>query len=126
MTSGRADPQRAMSFQHDASQGGGVANAFLSHVIDYLSWLIGVPLSDVRGRSGIIHGIRPDSAGRLCQVTAEDLFDLWGKCGNTYVSASVSNCVRYGDGHRIFVFGTRGRLELSIVPPFGPTNASLR
>jgi len=126
MTSGRADPHRAMSFQHDGAQGGGVANAFLSHVIDYLTWLTGAPLNDVRGRSGIVHGFRPDAAGRSCQVTAEDMFDLLGKCGHAHVSASVSNCVRHGDGHFISVLGTSGSLKLSIVPPFGPNDTSLR
>ena len=126
MTSGRADPQRAMSFQHDASQGGGVANAFLSHVIDYLSWLIGVPLSDVRGRSGdhprhsagLSRKVVPGDRGRFIRFV--------GKCGNTYVSASVSNCVRVWRRPPHFCLWDSGRLELSIVPPFGSTNASLR
>jgi predicted dehydrogenase len=126
MTGGRADPRRATSFQHDMAQGGGVANAFLTHVIDYLAWITRAPLVDLRGRAAIIHAERTDAEGRSCRVTAEDMFDLLGRCGPVQVVASVSNCVRHGHGHRVVAFGGGGRIELGIRPPFRPQDVTLQ
>lgn len=126
MTGGRADPQRPTSFQHDVAQGGGVANAFLTHVIDYLAWMTQAPLVDLRGRAAIVHAERPDAKGKSRRVTAEDMFDLLGRCGPAQVVAAVSNCVRHGHGHRVVAFGSGGRIELVIQPPFRPQDVMLQ
>ncbi|HTE41449.1 MAG TPA: Gfo/Idh/MocA family oxidoreductase, partial [Steroidobacteraceae bacterium] len=39
ITAGRADSTRPWSWQHDASQGGGVLTAFMPHVADLIAWL---------------------------------------------------------------------------------------
>lgn len=119
MTGGRADPTRSWGFQHDAAAGGGVANSFLSHVIDYIRWSTRSELVVDAGGRIVITAARPDTFGQQRSVTAEDGLDFLGHLQNWIpVSIAISNCMTAGEGHNVEVQGTQGRLSLWHRPPF--------
>ena len=126
MTGGRSDPTRPWGFQHDVEAGGGVGNAFLSHVVDYLLWSTQARLSVDGGTRTVMIGSRPDDAGIPRKVTAEDSADFLGRLDDAVpVNVAISNCVPGGEGHRVDMYGKRGRLSLSFFPPFRSTDVEL-
>jgi predicted dehydrogenase len=126
MTGGRADPTRPWGFQHDEVAGGGVGNAFLSHVVDYLLWMTASRLDVDGGARLVIVGARADASGAPRRVTAEDSADLLAHLdGSVPVTVAVSNCLPGGAGHRVEVYGTKGRLSLWHLPPFGRGDVEL-
>ena len=126
LTSGRADPKRAWSWQHDSAQGGGVLNAFVTHVFDLLFWLSNQSASAVSGSSRILVDSRMDSDGNLRKVTAEDSVDAIVEMGsNLIANLSVTNCQQNGTGMRIIAYGDHGWIEFRHVWPFGAADASL-
>ncbi len=126
LTSGRADPERPWTWQHDATQGGGVINAFASHVFDLLMWLSGRNVSSVRTLSRVLIPERVDRKGARKKVTAEDSFDAvleWG--GKISSTIRISNCIRYGTGMRLEAFGSGGSIRFKHTWPFTEKEASL-
>jgi predicted dehydrogenase len=127
ITSGRADPQRPWGFQHDAEAGGGVAESFFSHCIDYAWWLGLRPVRRVWARSDILVARRPDHTGAAHAVTAEDGIDAVMECdGGLVVTATVTNCQPGRNMHRIEIFGDDGWAELDQQIPAGPHRLTLR
>jgi predicted dehydrogenase len=126
ITAGRADPSRAWGFQHDAEAGGGVAESFLCHSIDYALWLTGQQARRGWARSDILIGQRPDAAGVVRAVTAEDSVDAVIECdGGVVVSAIVTNCQPGRNVHRIELLGDGGWAELDQRIPAGPHRLSV-
>ena len=126
LTAGRADSNRPWSWQHDADQGGGVVNAFFTHVADFLTWIARDRISSIAGSALVLIPERPDNEGSLRQVTAEDSVDVLVQFGGSVVgSARVSNCQPGGPGLRVEVFGEDGLLMFSHKPPFGADDAML-
>jgi predicted dehydrogenase len=127
LTAGGLDPSMRWSWRHDVHQGGGVLNAFVSHVVDYLEWIFESLISRVSARCETVVRERTDAEGRTRTVTAEDHCELacdlaTGACGQITVSNSALSEL----GHRIEVQGDRGRLVYLHEPPFTPDKASLR
>jgi predicted dehydrogenase len=124
ITAGRADPSRPWSWQHDASQGGGVLNAFMPHVIDLISWLSGSRITRVMGRTAVLVPRRPVGGGEHREVTAEDLVDaLLELDDGALVNIRVTNCQRGGEGMHIQFHGENGILRFTHRPPFdGPAS----
>lgn len=126
LTGGRADPALPWSWQHDVDQGGGVLLAFGSHVIDYVEWILQSRIDSVFARTNVLIGIRKDSGGRQREVTAEDSCDLLCTLSNgTVANLRFSNCYPHGVGHRIEVYGDRGRLVYTHRAPFTPDLAQV-
>lgn len=126
ITGNRLNPSGSWNFQHDDQAGGGVGNAFLSHVIDYVRWLSGENLCVDGGRKAILVPFRTDVAGRRYEVTAEDSADLLAATeGGAAVSVTISNCLPNGAGHSVDVYGVHGRLSFRHAPPFRPDDAKL-
>lgn len=126
MTGGRADPARPWGFQHDGAAGGGVGNAFLSHVIDYLLWMTSGRLDVDGGSRLVIVDARTDASGGLRRVTAEDSAEFHARLdGAVPVDVAVSNCVPGGEGHHVEVHGVKGRLSFRHRPPFRSGDAAL-
>jgi len=120
LTSGRADPQRLWSWQNDAGQGGGVINAFVSHLADLVAWITGTPLKKVRSAATKIEiPSRPAADGSSRAVTAEDYvaaeFELDGGVPGRL---EVGNCVPQGSGMTLRVTGNDGELVFRSRPPF--------
>ena len=119
MYGGRADPARIWGFQHDGAAGGGVGNAFLSHVLDYVLWITDGRLHTDGGVRATIVAKRFDRTGRQRPVTAEDSADFLGRLDNgVTVNIAVSNCVSGGEGHCVDLYGTEGRIALRHRFPF--------
>jgi predicted dehydrogenase len=119
LTEGRADPARPWSWQNDLEAGGGVLEGFGSHMLDYTAWIARRRWLRVQARSSILIPERRDSEGNKRQVTADDSFDLIGELeGGIAANLSASNCQTHGCGHRIEVFGDKGRAVFIHQPPF--------
>ena len=127
LTAGRASAATRWSWQNDRAQGGGVANAFLSHVIDYTCWMTGSEFEEVRALTRIVHRSRIDSDGMKRQVTAEDACDVIGTLDSgAAVNIRVSNVCAFSGEHRVAVQGTHGRVEFEHAWPFDPAHARAR
>ena len=126
ITPGRADPSREWSWQHSASVGGGVINAFFSHVLDFVPWLTKSQLTEISGLTRVLINQRKDLNSQVRPVTAEDMVDVLGLLDNDAVfSARVTNCQKEGFGMKIEVYGKIGRLTFEHRWPFTAENASL-
>lgn len=127
LTDGGFDSSVRWSWRHDARLGGGVLNGFASHVVDYVEWIVGSCISRVSARCETVVRKRTDAEGRTREVTAEDHCQLACDLATGAVAQmTVSNCSSSQLGHRIEVFGERGRLCYLHEPPFAPDKASLR
>ena len=126
ITSGRADPARPWSWQHSAVAGGGVINAFFSHVLDFAPWLAQSQLAEISGLSRILVNQRKDLNSTIRQVTSEDMVDTLGSFDSGVVfSARVTNCQSEGPGMKIEAYGNLGCLTFHHQWPFTSEDASL-
>lgn len=127
LTGSQAVPGDAWSWKHDAELGGGVVNAYGSHVVDYVQWLSGSAVVSVLARSEILVPERRDGEGRARRVTAEDGCDVVCELGDGVVAnLRFSSCCLRGAGHRIEIHGERGRLVFVHEAPFAPGTAEVR
>lgn len=124
-TSGRANPERPWSWQHDSSQGGGVVLAFLTHVLDMMTWISGRPITGISGQNQIWIPQRPGPQGGCLPVTAEDCVDVLVNMEGVAGAAKVSNCQSNGPGLCIEAYGSNGWIKFSHAWPYAPENASL-
>lgn len=119
VTSGRADPGKAWSWQNDSEMGGGVINGFLPHVVDMIYWLLGCEILSVLAKSAILIQSRHTKSSNSIAVTAEDSLDAICDIGNEKIAGiRITNCQSGGDGMRIEIHGERGILRYSHPPPF--------
>jgi predicted dehydrogenase len=119
LTGGGLDPSRIWSWQHDADSGGGILGAFGSHVIDYIQWITESKIITVYASAQILYPFRNNSSGSIKKVSAEDSMDLICNLSNgSIANLRLSNCHPYTSGHRIEVFGTKGRIIFSHKKPF--------
>ena len=126
LTGGRSDPSRPWSWQHDAELGGGVLGALVSHVIDYVEWIVDQPIVGLFARTQILIHCRSDKEGRQRSVTAEDSADLICALAQEGIAnLRVSNCYRHGSGHQIDIVGDLGRLTYRHQAPFAPDEAQV-
>lgn len=126
LTGGGLDPSVRWSWRHDAHLGGGVLNAFGSHVIDYIEWICGSWISRISARSEILIGERRDAEGRERRVTAEDSCELMcDLASGALAHVVVSNCSSAEAAHQIEIYGEVGRLVYIHEAPFTPDRAKL-
>lgn len=102
ISSSRSDPRRPWSWWSDASQGGGILGAIGSHQIDMLRYLLGDEVAIARGLTHTFIVERPDEAGQLRPVTADD-----------YAAATVR-----------FTGGATATLTASVVAPNDEPNST--
>ena len=126
LTGGRSDPATPWAWQHDSRLGGGVLDGFGSHVIDYIEWITQREVVKVFAQSRILIENRNDTYGLAHRVTAEDDCDiLCNLVDGVVANLTFSNCYPIGTGHRIEIFGKRGRLFYSSTQPFMPEDTKL-
>jgi predicted dehydrogenase len=125
-TGGRSDPSLLWSWQHNVDAGGGVLEAFGSHVIDYVEWICQTSVVSVTARSHILIDHRKGIDGVEREVTAEDSCDIICDLANGAVaSLKFSNSYPYPSGHRIEMYGEHGRLVYEHEAPFLSGSAKL-
>jgi len=121
LTGGRADSSLPWSWQHDAERGGGILNAYGSHVVDYVQWISGTHILRTFAQSRVLVRERPNAQGRAKRVTAEDSCDLLCVLANGAVAnLKFSNCYPVTSFHRIEIYGGKGRLVYLHKFPFKP------
>ena len=121
LTGGRSDASIPWSWQNSAELGGGAINAFGSHVIDYLEWLSNDQIATVYAEPKVSIRQRTDFFGKKREVTAEDGCDLlFTFASGSMSSVRVSNVHRFGFGHRVEIYGSKGCLTFSHRRPFAP------
>ena len=125
LTAGRADPDRPWSWQHDLNQGGGVALAFVTHVLDLVHWLTGRSITSITGRSSVLVPERRDTSNNDRPVTAEDSVDALVELEDVAASLHVSNCQHGGPGMRVEAYGEHGGIVFHHRWPFRSEDASL-
>lgn len=116
LMSSRANPQRAWNWYSQANEGGGVLGALGTHAFDTLAWLIG-PVGDLQALTRTAIEKRPDSAGKLQSVDADDiaLINLELKThqgGAVATQMALSSVARNGRGCWIEIYGSEGSLVL--------------
>ena len=128
LTSGYANASRPLSHCHSALLGGGVARNYVSHVFDYIPWLLNKDdeMIQLSSSSQILIPERPDSHGTIQPVTAEDSYNFSGVFGKTQVTISACSAIKQGHGHRIEIYGTEKSAVLQIKPPFGISDVSIQ
>lgn len=125
-TSGAARPERPWSWRNELFLGGGIIADFAVHVLDYLSWLTAQKISAISGNVIRRMPCRRDGSGVMREVSAEDECDLSLILGDKLVAhIAVSNTYPIPFGHRIEVFGSKGRLLLHHFPPFSSSDRRL-
>lgn len=124
VTSGGSRQDRPWSWRHDGTHGGILVD-FGVHVFDYLRWLMGESVSPISGTGRIRVKERPLEAGGQRKVTAVDDVDVLMEIGGTPCQLTLSNAYPHGNGHRIEIFGSSGRLMLDHRYPFRPQDRSL-
>lgn len=126
LVSGAARADRPWSWRNDAAAGGGIVADFAVHVLDYLTWMTGAPVSAVSGRTAVRVPSRPSPDGRPRLVTAADECDLALRLGESIAArVTVSNVYPLAFGHRVEVHGSDGRLTLHHRPLFDAAARSL-
>jgi len=126
LTGGQSNFSAPWTWHDDAKVGGGVINAFGSHVIDYVEWIAESPIVSVVAQSRIFAGNRRDKNGQERSVTAEQDCDVICRLGNGgCVKMSFSNYYPFSLGHRIEVYGEKGRLVFFHGAPFTPNSATV-
>ena len=116
LMSSRANPQRAWNWYSQANEGGGVLGALGTHAFDTLAWLIG-PVGDLQALTRTAIEKRPDSAGKLQSVDADDiaLINLELKThqgGVVATQMALSSVARNGRGCWLEIYGSEGSLVL--------------
>ena len=116
LMSSRANPQRAWNWYSQANEGGGVLGALGTHAFDTLAWLIG-PVGDLQALTRTAIEKRPDSAGKLQSVDADDiaLINLELKThqgGSVATQMALSSVARNGRGCWLEIYGSEGSLVL--------------
>ena len=127
LTSGGNDPEKLWTWRNDKSQGGGVINSFLIHIIDLIKWLLKVEINDVvKSKNKIIIPFRKDNKSNTKPVTAEDLVEVdFILKDNILVSCKVGNCNRKSIGMKIIVNTNKGKLIYEHKPPFRASDQSV-
>lgn len=119
LTAGRASSRSPWSWRNDVADGGGVMGAFFSHVADLFCWLAASKPTFVFGQAGIFVPERPDGAGQLRSVTAEDTVTAQIEMSNGVIATCrITNCQPGGGGMRIEACGESGVLIYHHSPPF--------
>ncbi|MFQ4135483.1 Gfo/Idh/MocA family protein [Nodosilinea sp. PGN35] len=109
---GRADPSRPWNWYSQRDQGGGALGAFASHSFDYITWLFG-PIRRLCARLSTAIPQRPDTAGKLQSVDADDTCSLMlDLASGVPCQVAISSVTYAGRGHWVEVYGDGGTLVL--------------
>jgi predicted dehydrogenase len=109
----RSTRQRPWNWWSDAAQGGGVLGAISSHQIDMLRFLLA---DEAQAAQGILHTFvreRPDEAGVLHPVTADDFTSFHLHFGSGCIATVTASMVgRREEPHTITIYGDEGSMRM--------------
>ena len=116
--SGSVDPAAPLKWKLRAAGGGGVLRDLGSHVLDLVDWLAG-PLEEIRAETRILYPTRPDGAGGVQAVDAEDQVILTVRCAGGTLGTLEASKIATGaeDDFRVELHGTRGALRFDLMQP---------
>jgi predicted dehydrogenase len=116
--SGSVDPAAPLKWKLRAAGGGGVLRDLGSHVLDLVDWLAG-PLEEMRAETRILYPTRPDGAGGVQAVDAEDQVILTVRCAGGALGTLEASKIATGaeDDFRVELHGTRGALRFDLMQP---------
>ncbi|MDP1611558.1 MAG: Gfo/Idh/MocA family oxidoreductase [Sulfuritalea sp.] len=113
------NPARTWSWRHDIDSAGGVLIDWCCHVIDYARAMTGESIRELWCSTATRVPQRPDGLGGMKPVTAPDSCDMHCIFENgTAGRFVVSNAEPAGIGHRVEVYGDKGRVRFHHAPPF--------
>lgn len=118
ITSGWSSAERPWSWRCDRAAGGGALRDMACHSLDYLRLLIRQNFTQLTARTRINIVERRDTGGRLRPVDAPEQVDLLLDSPQATARISISSSMPQGQGHRVEVHGTRGRLTWNHTTPF--------
>ena len=98
----------------DATQGGGILGAVGSHLIDLCRFWTDGDVSRVAGRVGTFIRERPDAAGVVRPVTADEFASgVLTLSGGAVATLTLSAVAHHGPGHLAQITGAEGSLVLT-------------
>lgn len=114
----RGNPELPWNWWYDATQGGGVLGAIVSHIFDSIHWLAGTDISTVFCQLQTHIKQRRDKDGVLHQVTSDDEANLLLRLSDSdfvedataNISASMVEYPAYQN--RMEIFGSKGSLRI--------------
>ncbi len=118
MHSGSVDASKPMGWKQLKSEGGGVLQDLGSHVVDLTDWLIG-PIAEVCTETRIVYPQRPNAAGEMVPVEADDQMLMLARLGNGAVGTIEATKIATGaeDEMRFEIHGDRGALRFNSMQP---------
>jgi predicted dehydrogenase len=116
--SGSVDPAAPLKWKLRASGGGGVLRDLGSHLLDLVDWLAG-PLEELRAETRILYPTRPDGAGGVQAVDAEDQVILTVRGAGGAMGTLEASKIATGaeDDFSVELHGTRGALRFDLMQP---------
>jgi len=114
---GSVDPKKPIGWKQEAA-GGGVINDLASHVVDLMECLVG-PVVELRAESQILYPLRPDAAGQLIRVEAEDAVTIQARLRDGGMGIIEASKIATGtnDEIRVEIHGQRGALRFNSMEP---------
>jgi predicted dehydrogenase len=114
ISSGRSDPTRPWNWWADAAQGGGSLGAIGSHAIDLLRYLLSDEVAQARGMINSFIAERPDAAGTLLPVTADDFATATLRFRRGSIATiTTSGVARLDEPSSATIYGSAGTLRFS-------------
>lgn len=116
--SGSVDPARPIAWKQMRSAGGGVLQDLGSHVLDLMEYLIG-PVESLLCETRVLYPQRPDAAGRMVPVEAEDHVLLLARMAGGALGSIEASKIATGteDELRFEIHGDRGALRFNLMDP---------
>ena len=116
--SGSIDPSAPLKWKLRASEGGGVLRDLGSHLLDMVDWLAG-PMEEIRMETRILYPTRPDGAGGVQAVDAEDQVVLTVRVAGGALGTLEASKIATGaeDDLRVELHGTRGAIRFDLMQP---------
>ncbi len=116
--SGSVSPAVPLRWKSRRRDGGGALRDIGSHLLDLTDWLAG-PIESIRAETRILHARRPDGAGGMETVEAEDQVVMAVRLAGGALGTLEASKIASGseDDLRLTIEGDRGAIRLDLMEP---------